>query len=57
MTTGLFLLRAFQMGLRFSDLNCLEWGQVFDMMTELSNDECEYTPLATQADFDAFLKR
>lgn len=57
MTAGLFLLRAFQMGLRFDDLNCLEYGQVIDMMTETANDEIEYTPLADQADFDAFMKR
>ena len=54
MTTGLFVLRAVQMGLSLSDLDGLEYGTVVDMMTEASNDECEYTPLANQEDFDKF---
>lgn len=57
MTAALFRLRAFQMGLSLDDLDGLEYGQVLDMMTESANDDCEYTPLATQADFDAFLAR
>ena len=50
MTMGLFLLRAFQMGLTMDDLDCLERGIVYDMMTEAENDTCEYAQLATQAD-------
>ena len=48
------MLRAFQMGLSLDDLECLEYGQVIDMMTEAGNDNEKYTPLASQADFDAF---
>ena len=54
MTTGLFLLRAVQMGLSLEDLDGLEYGTVIDMMTESSNDGCEYKLMASQEDFDAF---
>lgn len=54
MTLGLFLLRAFQMGLCLADLDGLEYGAVIDMMTESSNDECTYQQVATQEDFDRF---
>jgi len=50
----LFLLRAVQMGLSLDDLDGLEYGAVIDMMTESANDDCEYTTVATQADFDKF---
>ena len=52
MTTALFLLRAVQMGLTMDDLDGLEYGTVIDMMTEKSNDDCEYNVVATQEDFD-----
>lgn len=52
MTLGLFLLRAAQIGLSMSDLDGLEYGTVVDMMTESGNDNCQYTPVATQEDFD-----
>lgn len=54
MTLGLFLLRVVQMGMPISDLDNLEWGTVYDMMTESSNDDHEYNIVATQEDFDAF---
>lgn len=54
MTTALFLLRATQMGIRISDLDILEHGQIIDMMIEASNDGYDYKQLATQADFDRF---
>ena len=54
MTTGLFLLRAVQMGLDLDDLDGLEYGTVIDMMTESSNDDCDYNIVASQEDFDAF---
>lgn len=52
MTLGLFLLRAVQMGLRLDDLDSLEYGTVYDMMTEASNDGEKYDYVATQEDFD-----
>ena len=54
MTVGLFLLRAFQMGLRMDDLDGLEYGTVLDMMTEAGNDDCEYQEMASQSDMDRF---
>ena len=53
-TTGLFLLRCYQIGLRLSDLDCLEMGMVVDMLTESGNDNEKYRQLATQEDFDRF---
>lgn len=52
MTTGLFLLRAFQMGLSMDDLDSMEYGTVIDMMTESGNDGAKYNYVATQEDFD-----
>lgn len=46
------MLRCFQMGIRMADLEALSMGMVFDMITEHSNDSCEYNDLATQEDFD-----
>ena len=54
MTTALFLLRVCQTGLRLDDLDELEMGTVFDIMTEAENDTCVYKQLASQADFDRF---
>lgn len=54
MTLGLFLLRAFQIGLSMDDLDTLEKGVILDMMVESANDECVYKILATQADMDKF---
>lgn len=54
MTLALFLLRAIQIGLSLTDLDCLEYGTVVDMMTESANDSCEYKQLASQEDFDKF---
>ena len=52
MTTALFLLRAVQMGLTMDDLDGLEYGTIVDMMTETSNDDCDYNTVASQEDFD-----
>ena len=54
MTVGLFLLRAFQMGLNMDDLDGLEYGTVVDMMTEADNDRCSYQEMASQTDMDRF---
>ena len=51
-TTGLFLLRCYQIGLRVSDLFFLEIGDVMDMLTESGNDQEKYAYIATQEDFD-----
>lgn len=53
-TTGLYLRRCYQIGLRLSDLNFLEMGMVVDMFIESANDNEKYRELATQEDFDRF---
>ncbi len=54
MTTPLFMLRAFQLGLSVLDMNEVTIGLVFDMYIESGNDEYEYPDMATQEDFDSF---
>lgn len=52
--TPLFMLRAIQIGLKPSDLDSLNYGDVIDMLTESGNDAYQYPTLATQEDFDRF---
>ncbi|MBQ3989768.1 MAG: hypothetical protein II630_02900 [Bacteroidales bacterium] len=54
MTTALFLLRVFQIGMTQDDLDTLTMGTVFDIMTESANDDHKYKELANQDDFDRF---
>ena len=54
MTTALFLLRVYQNGMKLSDLDELEVGTVFDILTEAQNDNCKYKEVANQDDFDRF---
>ena len=54
MTTALFLLRVYQIGMKLDDLDDLEAGTVFDIMTEAGNDDFKYKQVATQTDFDRF---
>ena len=56
MNTATFLLRAKQVGLSLEELNVLDFGTVLDMFIESQNDmhADEYTPLASQEDFDNF---
>lgn len=54
MTTALFLLRVYQLGMTQDDLDTLTMGTVFDIMTESANDDCKYKELANQDDFDRF---
>lgn len=54
MTTALFLLRVYQIGMKLDDLDDLEAGTVFDIMTEAGNDDFKYKQVATQNDFDRF---
>ena len=53
-TTGLYLLRCYQIGLRVSDLFFLDVGDVMDMLTESGNDQEQWDYIATQEDFDRF---
>lgn len=54
MTTGLFLLRAKQLGFSMADLDAVSTGMVFDCLVEQSNDNETYDLLPTQEDFDRF---
>lgn len=61
MTTALFMLRCFQVGIKLSDLDFLNYGMVLDILTENSKDYAEATTqdnnsarVATQADYDKF---
>lgn len=53
-TTGLYLLRCLELGLRPSDLCHIEYGVVMDMLIEKANDAEEYDYVATQSDMDRF---
>lgn len=46
------MLRCLQLGLRLSDLDNIDYGQVMDLLIESSNDNQNYKQLATQEDFD-----
>lgn len=50
----MFLLRAIQVGLRLTDLDFLEYGEVMDLIIERSNDDATYNYVATQEDMDRF---
>jgi len=54
MSTALYLLRCYQIGIPLQDLDELEVGFVFDLLTESLNDEYEYKYKATQEDFNRF---
>ena len=55
-TTALYLLRAKQLGLTIDEMEQLDEGMIFDMITEKGNDEESesYNEIATQDDFDRF---
>lgn len=54
MTTALFILRALQSGLKLSDLEELEFGEVVDITIEAGNDYYDYRSVASQKDYDRF---
>lgn len=53
-TTGIYMLRCLELGLRPSDLSHLEYGVVMDMLIERGNDAEEWDYVATQEDYDRF---
>lgn len=55
MSTALYLLRCKQLGLALEELDSLESGMVWDMITELENDQYKYPLKAGQKEFDEFL--
>jgi len=54
MTTPLFLLRCFEIGIGLKDMDDLTIGLVLDIWTERGNDSVKYKRLASQEDFDRF---
>lgn len=51
-TTGLYLLRCYELGLTLSELSLLDYGVVTDMLIEKGNDGEKYRQIATQDDMD-----
>ncbi len=47
-------LRCLQIGLSLRDLDLMTVGMVNDIFVENMNDDCDYSTVATQEDFDAF---
>lgn len=54
MSTALYLLRCKQLGLSFEEMDELSEGDVWDMMTELANDQYKYPIVADAAQIEAF---
>lgn len=55
LNTGIYLLRCAELGLSMSDLDQLDMGMIFDMMTERSNDHWDgWAEVAGQDDFNRF---
>lgn len=54
MTTALFYLRCYELGIGVQDQDELTIGLIMDMITERTNDDYPYQQLADQSDFDAF---
>ena len=57
MNTPLLILRALQVGLKIQDFDLLEVGDIFDLLTESSNDSYEYPKKGTEEDFHALFGR
>ena len=53
-TTGLYMLRCMERGLKPIDLHYLDYGTIKDMLIERGNDDETYNYVATQDDFDRF---
>lgn len=57
MNTAIFALRAFSvLHMSMDDLEQMNYGDVIDMMIEMSNDEYDWPLKATQEDIDAFAR-
>lgn len=55
MTVALYMNRCKDLGLSFDELDMINSGEVWDMLTEKANDQCEYPLLATQEQFHEFI--
>lgn len=55
LNTAIYLLRCAELGIPMSDLDRLDMGMLFDMLTEKANDQWDgWAELATQEDFRRF---
>lgn len=52
MNGNIFLLRAFELGIRLDDLEQMSMGEIADLLIEKANDSFEYPYKATQADIN-----
>lgn len=52
----MYLLRSKQLGLTLDEMDQLDEGMVYDLLTESGNDNAadSYREVATQSDFDKF---
>ena len=57
MSTALYFLRCKQMHLTILEMDMVECGLVWDMMTESGNDQEEYPVQAGQKEYREFLRR
>ena len=53
MNTPLLILRALQVGLKITDFDYIEVGDIFDLLTESANDSFDYPKKGTVEDFNA----
>ena len=52
MNTPLLILRALQVGLKITDFDYIEVGDIFDLLTESANDSFDYPKKGTVEDFN-----
>lgn len=52
--SAVFYLRAKQLGLSFDEMDALDVGDIYDLITEQNNDSFQYPYEATEADFKNF---
>ena len=50
------MLRCKELGLSIEELEELDYGLVYDMITEKNNDEYDYPVKASQSDFNNFMR-
>ena len=51
--TAVYMLRCKQLGFTLLELFDMEYGEIFDLMTESANDRAQWDYKAQQSDFDS----
>ena len=54
MTTALFTLRCKELNFTLDEIDRLSTGEIFDILTEKSNDSAHYDRIASQEEMDRF---